>query len=149
MKTQFLKRIISLSFITVLPFAAIAAQESITYKSAQCGCCTEWVDYMEKNGFDIIVEDRNDMAQIKEKLGIHPTLASCHTTVIDGYVFEGHIPASDIKDFLSEKPKLSGLAVPGMPIGSPGMEYGDRKDPYNVIGFTESGMTTIFSQHNK
>lgn len=129
-------------------FTALAANP-ITYKSPTCGCCNEWVEHMNDHGFTIETVDTQDLNRIKKQYGIDHQLASCHTTIIDDYVFEGHIPADDIKRFLKEKPQLTGLAVPGMPIGSPGMEYGDRKDPYQVIGFSETGMPTIYSSHHQ
>lgn len=143
----------SIPKLAALSFALLStsvfAASGVTYKSPYCGCCKEWVKHMEENGFEMKSEDHVNMNPIKMKLGIKPQLASCHTTVIDGYLFEGHIPASDVKAFLEQKPKLAGLAVPGMPVGSPGMEYGDQKDPYDVIGFTKSGMTMVFNSHNK
>lgn len=129
--------------------ASAFATEVLTYKSPYCGCCTEWVEHMEDAGFTVKVEDHENMNPIKQKLGLTPQLASCHTAVIDGYVFEGHVPAKDIQRFLAEKPNLAGLAVPGMPMGSPGMEYGNEKDPYHVIGFTKNGMTTVYNSYNQ
>lgn len=136
---------VSLAFLSTSSLAATAT----TYKSPSCGCCTEWVKHLEKNGFDVSVKEQNNMQQIKTQLGITPELASCHTTVIDGYVFEGHVPASDIKNFLKQKSTLVGLAVPGMPMGSPGMEFGQEKDPYDVISFSKDGTKTVFNSHNK
>ncbi|MEI8610771.1 DUF411 domain-containing protein [Enterovibrio norvegicus] len=132
----------------VLLSTSTLAATGTTYKSPYCGCCKEWVKHMEDNGFDMISEDHVNMDPIKVKFGIKPQLASCHTTVIDGYVFEGHIPASDVKSFLEKKPKLAGLAVPGMPMGSPGMEYGNQKDAYNVVAFSHTGMTMVYNKHN-
>jgi len=104
---------------------------------------------MKDHGFHLQVENLDNLHPIKKKLGLTPKLASCHTAVIDGYVFEGHIPASDIQAFLQAKPTdLDGLAVPGMPLGSPGMEYGDKTQAYQVIGFSKAGKTQIFSQHH-
>jgi hypothetical protein len=131
---------LSLVFITGSAFAT----QVLTYKSPYCGCCKEWVKHMEDAGFDVQVEEHTNMNPIKEKLGIEPELASCHTAVIGEYVFEGHIPATDIKAFLENPPKnAKGLAVPGMPMGSPGMEYGDKKDPYHVYAYNEEGQ--VFS----
>ena len=135
----------SLLFLTT---SAYASTEVMTYKSPYCGCCSEWVEHMEDNGFTVKIEDHEDMNPFKEKLGVEPRLASCHTAVIDGYVFEGHIPAEDIKQFLAEPRDFKGLAVPGMPMGSPGMEYGDKKDTYQVIAFKENGKLAIFNTHN-
>lgn len=135
---------------TIAMFSASAfATDVVTHKSPYCGCCSEWVKHMEDEGFNVKVIDHENMNPIKQKLGIAPQLASCHTAVIDGYVFEGHVPAQDIKTFLAEKPKLAGLAVPGMPMGSPGMEYGNKKDAFDVVGFTKTGMTVTYSSYNK
>ncbi|SON49375.1 DUF411 domain-containing protein [Vibrio tapetis] len=126
------------------------AANVITHKSPYCGCCSEWVKHMEKAGFDVDVTDHQNMNPIKQKLGITPELASCHTAEINGYVFEGHIPANDIKRFLANPPKQAiGLAVPGMPMGSPGMEYGDKKDEFVVYAFNKQGRTFEFERHNQ
>lgn len=126
------------------------AANVITHKSPYCGCCSEWVKHMEKAGFDVDVNDHQNMNPIKQKLGVTPELASCHTAEIDGYVFEGHISANDIKRFLANPPKKAiGLAVPGMPMGSPGMEYGDKKDEFVVYAFNEQGHTFEYERHNQ
>ena len=129
-----------------LPAVAYAAGEVMVYKDAYCGCCTAWIDHMKANGFTVKFENRTDMNEIKQSKGLSRELASCHTAVVDGYVIEGHVPASDIKRLLAEQPAVTGLAVPGMPMGSPGME-GPRKDAYDVLTFTKGGKTTVFSSH--
>lgn len=91
------------------------------YKSANCGCCEKWVDYLRSEGFDVLAENRSDLSAIKRKLGVEPEYQSCHTAVIDGYVIEGHVPAQAIRRLLAERPDTRGLAVPGMPSNSPGM----------------------------
>lgn len=118
------------------------------YKSPTCGCCTDWVDHLKENGFRVEVTDTNNLNPIKIEAGLTPSLASCHTAFIGDYVIEGHVPASDIHRLISEAPEARGLAVPGMPVGSPGMEMGDRKDNYQVLMFNESGQTRVFSEHN-
>ncbi|MBD1559556.1 DUF411 domain-containing protein [Vibrio sp. S9_S30] len=134
----------------MLTSASAMAAQVVTHKSPYCGCCSEWVKHMEASGFDVEVKDYKNLDPIKKKLGITPELTSCHTTEIDGFVFEGHIPASDIKSFLENPPKQAiGLAVPGMPLGSPGMEYNDKKDQYNVYAFNKDGSTFVFSTHNE
>ncbi|MFD2179374.1 DUF411 domain-containing protein [Veronia pacifica] len=140
----------SLLAITLTLFSgSVLAASGTIYKSASCGCCEDWVSHMKDNGFSLKVENSDNLYPIKKKLGLTPELASCHTAVIDGYVFEGHIPASDIQTFLQNEPKdLDGLAVPGMPLGSPGMEFDNRKQAYQVIGFSKDGKTQVFSQHN-
>ncbi len=109
------------------------------YKSPWCGCCGAWVDHMHAAGFDVRVNEIEDLAPIKEQYGVDPDLQSCHTAVIDGYVIEGHVPAQDVLRLLTERPAATGLSVPGMPVGSPGMEHGARRDPYEVILFSPSG----------
>ena len=116
------------------------------YKSPSCKCCNKWVDHLEDNGFNVNTVNKFDMKSIKTREGVPRQLSSCHTALVGGYVIEGHVPAGDIKRLLKEQPDVSGLSVPGMPMGSPGME-GDRKDAYNVMTFTKDGGGTIFSQH--
>ncbi len=116
------------------------------YKSPTCGCCGDWVDHMKENGYTVEVHDTDNMQAIKEKAGILPGGGSCHTAFIDGYVIEGHVPASDVDRLLAERPEGKGLTVPGMPVGSPGMEMGDRVDTYDVLLFDEDGMA-VFSHH--
>ena len=111
-----------------------------------CGCCGDWVDHMKENGYTVEVHDTDNMQAIKEKAGILPGGGSCHTAFIDGYVIEGHVPASDVDRLLAERPEGKGLTVPGMPVGSPGMEMGDRVDTYDVLLFDEDGMA-VFSHH--
>ena len=119
------------------------------YRSPSCGCCGGWIAHMKKQGFEITDIKTNDMKGIKEKYNLAPELTSYHTAVIDGYVLEGHIPADDIKSFLTQKPSnLKGLAVPAMPIGTPGMESGDIKQPFAVIAFNQQGETTVFNQYD-
>ena len=129
-----------------LPVAAYAAGDVMVYKDPYCGCCSAWIDHMKANGFEVEFENRNDMNDIKQSNGITRELASCHTAIVDGYVIEGHVPAADIKRLLEEKPAVAGLAVPGMPMGSPGME-GPTKQPYNVVSFGKDGKTAVYSRH--
>ncbi|MEW7988496.1 MAG: DUF411 domain-containing protein [Candidatus Thiodiazotropha sp.] len=124
------------------------AADVIVYKSPTCGCCSEWVTHLEKNGFNVEVHNRRNMNPIKAKYGVPPRLQSCHTAEVDGYVIEGHVPADDIVRFLREKPAVKGLAVPGMPMGSPGME-GPRSDPYDVLTFEDNGRTRTYSSRNQ
>ncbi|MDA0119413.1 DUF411 domain-containing protein [Vibrio sp. T11.5] len=135
MKTQ----VISFTSLLLLSGHALAA-DVLNHKSPYCGCCTEWTKHMQEAGFTVEEKLHDDMNPIKQKLGIKPQLASCHTAEINGFVFEGHVPAQDIKAFLENRPKnAKGLAVPGMPMGSPGMEYGNEKDAYSVYAFNEQG----------
>lgn len=132
--------------IWLWPGVPADATEITVYKSPTCGCCSKWIDHLEDNGFSVIKKDLRDTRPIKAAHGVNPRLASCHTAVVDGYVIEGHVPAADIRRLLAERPAVKGLTVPGMPMGSPGME-GPRKDPYNVLTFDGQGKTTVFSQH--
>ena len=114
------------------------------YKDPGCGCCKEWVKLMTKAGFAITAHDTADMNPVKSSMGVPANLQSCHTAIAGNYVFEGHVPADVILKFLAEKPVARGLAVPGMPAGSPGME-GPTKDKYNVILFERSGKTRVYA----
>jgi len=125
-----------------------AAQSIHVYKSPTCGCCGDWIDHLEENGFDVKATNSNNMGKIKAEAGLIAGLGSCHTAYVGDYVIEGHVPAEDIKRLLSEAPQATGLSVPGMPAGSPGMEMGGRSDPYQVIMFNDQGQTRIFSEYN-
>ncbi|WP_419940296.1 DUF411 domain-containing protein [Candidatus Palauibacter sp.] len=125
--------------------ATIADAPTIkVYKSPTCGCCAFWVDHMREAGFVLDVEDTDDMIAVKLDAGLPLQLQSCHTALVGDYVFEGHIPAEVIARFLAEAPSARGLAVPGMPVGSPGMEFGDRVDAYDVIQFDAQGNTSVY-----
>jgi len=116
------------------------------YRTPTCGCCLAWVDHLRESGFAVSVEEMPDLAPIKRDLGVPEDLESCHTATVGGYVVEGHVPAEDIRRLLASKPNAKGLAVPGMPIGSPGMERGNEKQPYRVILFGAAG-ETVFATH--
>lgn len=117
------------------------------YKSPTCGCCTKWIDHLKANGFAVRSHDTADVAQHKQRLGIPAEYGSCHTAQIGGYVIEGHVPARDIKRLLKEKPQARGLTVPGMPVGSPGMEQGGHKDAYDVILLDKRGAPRVYSRY--
>ena len=118
------------------------------YKDPSCGCCTKWVSHLQTNGFAPEVHDRSDMDALKDSLGVPAALRSCHTAVVGKYVIEGHVPAADLKRLLIAKPAGTlGLAAPGMPAGSPGMEMGNRSDRYAVVAFGAAGSTRVFAQH--
>lgn len=120
----------------------------VVFKDPNCGCCDAWVDHVRAAGFkpDIRVEQR--MNQIKARFGVPSALASCHTALIDDFLVEGHVPAEAIHRLLLERPALAGIAVPGMPIGSPGMEVpGQNPDPFDVVGFTRSGERSVFARY--
>ena len=118
------------------------------YKNAQCGCCKSWVDHLRKEGFKVTAKDVDDLAAIKTKLGVPTSLSSCHTAVVGSYVVEGHVPAADIRRLLAEKPRVAGIGVPGMPVGSPGMEVpGVAADKYTVMTFAKDGKQRVFASH--
>lgn len=123
------------------------ATEVVVYKSPTCGCCKEWVKHMQANGFSVTSHNVDDIVRYKTANGVPLTLGSCHTAKVDGYVIEGHVPASDIKRLLKERPPVIGLAVPGMPSGSPGMEQGGHKDRYDVLTFDKQGNTAVYARH--
>ena len=127
----------------LLPGKALAA-DILVYKSPTCGCCSAWIDHPKANGFEVEAQDHADMNPVKAVIGVPRHLQSCHTAVVDGYVVEGHVPADLISRMLTEKPDIKGLAVPGMPMGSPGME-GPRKDVYDVLTFDGEGRTSIYA----
>lgn len=130
--------------------AESAAPVMQVYKSATCGCCKAWVDRMKAAGFDVRVTDLEEakLQAEKEKRGVGSDLQSCHTALVNGYVVEGHVPAEDIQRLLREKPAVAGIAAPGMPRGSPGMEVpGGAKDAYQVLAFTRAGKATVFAKH--
>lgn len=123
------------------------AARVVVYKNPQCGCCGEWVKHLQGAGFEVEVHDTPDTKAIRSKLGVPATLGSCHTATVNGYVIEGHVPASDIQRLLADKTPVAGLAVPGMPEGSPGME-GPHPQAYDVIAFSTSGSERIFVTHS-
>lgn len=116
------------------PALASAKPSLVVHKDPNCGCCTGWVEHLRGNGFAVTVIETADLEPIKAKLGVPAQLAACHTAEIMGYAIEGHVPAQAIRRLIAEKPKATGLAVPGMPVGSPGME-GGTPEPYDVILF--------------
>lgn len=122
------------------------AARVVVYKSPTCGCCTEWVAHMRANGFRVETHDVRDTNPYRMQYGVPDELSSCHTAVVDGYAIEGHVPAADIRRMLREKPRIKGLAVPGMPQGSPGMEQGGPPDPYVTVAF-DGRRSWVFAQH--
>jgi len=114
------------------------------YKSPTCGCCTKWADMLKEAGFEVDAQNVTNMREIKEEYGIDRAISSCHTAIVEGgYIVEGHVPIDLIKKLVEEKPDIKGLAVPGMPIGSPGME-GPNAQPYDVLAFGEEG-TSVYA----
>ena len=138
-------------FSLLAPLALLACVESAAaatievVKSPYCGCCTPWIDYLRAEGFDVRVTEAEDVSPTAERLGVPADLRSCHTASIGGYAVEGHVPAADIRRLLDEAPEAAGIAVPGMPIGSPGME-GARAERYNVLAFERNGTTRVYAK---
>ena len=134
---------------SVVAMAESSAPTIEVWKSATCSCCGKWVEHLEANGFAVTVNAASPsmLDRIKRKAGIGRTLAACHTGKIDGYVIEGHVPASDVTRLITEKPDAIGLSVPGMPIGSPGMEQDGKTEAYDVLLVKRDGTTEIFARH--
>jgi hypothetical protein len=121
-----------------------AADTIVVYKSPTCGCCAEWVEHAKENGFAVTVFDVADVTPYKQKLGVPAGRVSCHTATVRGYTLEGHVPADLVRRMIDEKATFRGLAVPGMPIGSPGME-GAIKQQYDVLAFDDAGNITVYA----
>jgi hypothetical protein len=142
--------LLSLMIFGAAPASAADTAASIeVWKSATCECCGAWVKHLEANGFTVKVNaaETSALASLKRQAGIGDKLASCHTAMIDGYVIEGHVPGTDIKRLVAERPQAIGLAVPGMPVGSPGMEQGAEFEPYDVLLIKKDGTTETFARH--
>ena len=138
---------------STLPLATTAAAPTPVevWKDPSCGCCKDWVDHMQANGFQVTVHETGNNA-VRARLGLPQKLGSCHTALVGGYLVEGHVPASDVRALLQQKPKALGLAVPGMPVGSPGMDgavYGERRDPYDVLLVAHDGSARVFKSYHK
>ena len=134
--------------VSVLLLQLYAAPPVVTvYKDAFCGCCGVWVKHLEANGFVVKVHEVENMDQYKRTYGVPGSLKSCHTAVVDGYTIEGHVPAAEIQRLLKERPKAKGLAVPGMPTGSPGMEVGSTVQRYAVLLFNADGTSSVYKQY--
>ncbi len=130
-------------FARATPAFALRTAEITVYKSPTCGCCAKWVEHLEKNGLTVAVKEMDDVTPIKDSLGVPADLRSCHTAVMGGYVIEGHVPADLVKKVRTQKPKVAGLAVPGMPNDAPGMD--GKGDGYKVIAFEKSGKTSVYA----
>lgn len=127
---------------------AVAAGEAvIMYKDPNCGCCGKWAEHMRASGFDVKEVPTAKMLEVKRDAGVPQALGSCHTAKVGGYIVEGHVPAADVRRLLSEKPKVVGIAAPGMPQGSPGMEGPYPADRYDVLSFDREGGTAVFASH--
>lgn len=129
--------------------AAPAPTQVVVYKTSTCGCCGNWVTHLRQNGFQVEVHDvaQARLDVVASEAGLSDDLRSCHTAKVGGYVVEGHVPATDIQKMLKERPKITGISAPGMPMGSPGMEQGGMKQPYDTVAFTKGGAKNVFARH--
>jgi hypothetical protein len=137
---------VTLLLAALLAPVAMAANALNVYSDPSCGCCGAWVHYMRAQGYTVTVHQDQPMAAVKARFGVPPDAMSCHTAVIDGYVIEGHVPVEDIRRLLVERPNARGLAVPGMPLGSPGMEVG-APERYDVVLINQDGSSRVFATH--
>ena len=144
------RAVLTLAAVTAFagPALAAAASTQITvWKTPNCGCCKDWVKHLETNGFDVVTHDIKETASKRQALGLAEKYGSCHTATVSGYVLEGHVPARDIQRLLREKPSAIGLAVPGMPVGSPGMEMGKAADAFDVVLVLKDGSSRVFQSY--
>jgi hypothetical protein len=130
-----------------LPARAQAGPTIDVVKTPTCGCCNGWIAHMRQAGFVVRTRDVPDTTPFARRLGVPDDLRSCHTASVGGYAVEGHVPAADVRRLLRERPAAAGIAVPGMPMGSPGMEHGNHRQPYQTILFTRGGRRTVFARH--
>jgi hypothetical protein len=129
------------------PDATAALPPISVYKNTGCGCCDLWVDHIRKAGYAVTVQEMDNMTPLKERVGIPAAMGSCHTAMVAGYFVEGHVPLGDVQRLLRERPSAKGLVVPGMPIGSPGMEVAGESEPYEVFLVALDGSTTTYARH--
>lgn len=132
--------------VRTAPANDVAKPTITVYKDPSCGCCRNWIEHLIKHGYRVDAKDTPNMAEVKRTLGVPDAITSCHTAVVNGYLIEGHVPSADIDRLLATKPRIAGLAVPGMPMGSPGME-GPRTQHYQVLSFDKSGKTGVFASY--
>ncbi len=133
--------------VSLPSFAKEPLPQVDVFKNPDCGCCGAWVDHMKAAGFPVKVHETPDTSAVRKRHGIPDEFGSCHTGVVAGYALEGHVPAEDVKRLLAKKPVAVGLSVPGMPVGSPGMEGGPRKDPFHVLLINKAGRSSVFSSY--
>ena len=146
---KYLLIILALNFSLVsLGFSKDNQNKNITvYKNPECQCCKRWIKYLKKNNYNVTEKNTRDVFAEKKRLGVPEKISSCHTAVIDGYVVEGHATHRDIKRLLLLRPDIKGIAIPDMPVGTPGMESGDKKEKYNVMSFDKNGKIDVFIKH--
>ncbi len=123
---------------SLTPVHAGEARKALLYKNPQCGCCEGYADYLRRNGFQVEVKPTNDLAEISRKAGIPAEFQGCHTTFIDGYVVDGHVPVKTVEKLLTQRPDIAGIALPGMPMGSPGM-VGEKTEPFTIYAIPKDG----------
>lgn len=140
---------LSVAVLLFVPLTAQSAEQMIVFKSASCGCCIAWMKHLEANGFQVVGKNLPNVVLMQKKraAGLRPDQSSCHTGQIAGYTIEGHVPAREVRRLLSERPDAVGLTVPDMPLGSPGMEAGDDKEPYDVLLLKKDGSTEVFASY--
>ncbi|MCK5889820.1 MAG: DUF411 domain-containing protein [Methylococcales bacterium] len=139
--------VLSLLVLSFNSYAEEKAKDIEVYRSPTCGCCSQWISHLKKNNFNVKDHVIDDVQMIKDKYGISKEMSSCHTALVDGYLVEGHVPASDILTLLKDKPKIVGISVPGMPMGTPGMEMGSKKDAYKVVSFDQENKYKVFNSY--
>lgn len=143
---RFLRSVTAVALLAAAQLSA-AGPPMTVYKTRTCGCCAKWVEHVKANGFDVSVKEVPNTAQYRRQFGVPEEFGSCHTATISGYAIEGHVPAVDIQQLLKSRPKAKGLAVPDMPIGSPGMEQGSRRQSYSVVLFQADGRASEFQKY--
>lgn len=148
------KTILTIGILLVVHVSMVVGQQAQptidVYKSATCGCCNKWVEHLQMHGFKVRTTNQENLSDFKARHQVPRRVQSCHTGVVNGYVLEGHVPASDVHRLLRERPAIVGLAVPGMPIGSPGMEMkGAKVEPFDVLAFDKAGQTRVFANHGR
>lgn len=150
-RRQLIQSLAAASLLAIPSLRAQAKPQVEVWKDPNCGCCADWVRHLQTEGFEVRVNDTGNTAA-RKRLGIAGKLGSCHTALVSGYAIEGHVPAQDIWRLLKEKPQAIGLSVPGMPVGSPGMdgpEYAGRKDPFDVLLIARDGGTRVFQSYHR
>ncbi|MGH6784711.1 MAG: DUF411 domain-containing protein, partial [Sphingomicrobium sp.] len=135
------------AFAAMFVGTAAHAATMTVYKHPSCGCCAKWIEHVEQHGHTVKTVATEDMMAVKKRLGVPDAQMSCHTTKVGNYVVEGHVPAADIKRLLVQKPRARGIAVAGMPMGAPGMEHGDHRQPYSTMLIGPDGKTSVFASH--
>ena len=139
----------SATWVLAQPKPVSSRIAATVWKTPTCGCCSIWVEHLRANGFQVETKDVSaaEVRAVSKAAGLKDEGTSCHTAKIGNYIVEGHVPAADIHRMLKDKPAIAGIAAPGMPMGSPGMDQGGVKEPYDVLAFTKDGKTTVFAKH--